>query len=286
MKAHAERKRKALKYLETKAAGTQPTTERPLMDLFRASGVKAGGPYGGGTQHEGIIKEMLGIKDPSMILEATGFRGQAIHRKIQKEFVQKYPGAEIEQPMEDFENKITGHFDILYEKAGQKILADIKTVYSTSQFKRLKAISAEISKRNITIQQKLDELKSAEPTSSIEKNVVRRLEDYLSQVNIYLKDTGDAVGEIIIASSFDPEDRVTIPIGKFDPELFSKDIEAVNKARDQVTKILASISATGGLPPNLLKEYPKLYKQVSKRLEQLGPEEFAKALPTLSLIHI
>jgi DNA polymerase III epsilon subunit-like protein len=278
--AVVRRKRTTLKYLESKAEGIKPATERPLMDLFRASGVEAGGAYGGGTQHEAIIKSMVGIEDPSMLLEATGLRGQAIHRKIQKEFVQKYPGTEIEQPMEDFENRITGHFDILYEKAGQKILADIKTVYSTAQFDRLKEISNEIGERNITIQQKLDELKASEPTSSIEKNVIRRLENYLSQVNIYLKDTAGAVGEIIVASSFDPDDRVTIPMGKFDPELFNKDIEAVNKARDQVTRILASISATGGLPPNLLKEYPKLYKQLSKRLEQLGPEGFTKAMPT------
>ena len=284
-----KRKRDALKYLESQAEGAKPVRgslgvrHEPLFNVFRASGVHAGGAYGGGTQQEAIMKEMLGVKDPSMLLEATGFRGQALHRKIQKEFVQKYPGTEIEQPMEDFENKITGHFDVLYEKSGQKVLADIKTVYSTAQFERLKEISDEVAKRNITIQQKLDELKADKPTSYIEKNIVRRLEDYLSQVNVYLKNTGDAIGEILIVSSFDSEDRVTIPIGKFDPALFSKDIEIINKSRSKVIEILKSISATGGLPEGLLKEYPKLYKELSKKLEQLGVEGFKKALPVQAL---
>jgi hypothetical protein len=287
--AVVKRKRDALKYLEAQAEGAKPARgtlgvrHEPLFNVFRASGVHAGGAYGGGTQQEAIMKEMLGVKDPSMLLEATGFRGQALHRRIQKEFVQKYPGTEIEQPMEDFENKITGHFDVLYEKSGQKILADIKTVYSTAQFERLKEIADEVAERNITIQQKLGELKAAKPTSYVEKNIVRRLEDYLSQVNVYLKNTGDAIGEILVVSSFDPEDRVTIPIGKFDPALFSRDIEVINKSRAKVIEILKSISTTGGLPEGLLKEYPKLYKELSKKLEQLGVEGFKKALPVQAL---
>lgn len=288
-KTVVQRKRDALKYLESKAEGPKPTRgalgvrTEPLFSTFRASGVQAGGGYGGGTQQESIMKEMLGIKDPSMLLESTGFRGQAIHRKIQKEFVGKYPDAEIEQLMEDFENKITGHFDILYEKSGQKILTDIKTVYSTKQFERLREISDEISKRNITIQQKLEELKASDPTSSVEKNVIRRLENYISQVNIYLKNTEGAIGELLIASTFDPEDRVTIPTGKFDPELFAKDVDVINKSKAKVIEILKSISTTGGLPEGLLKEYPKIYKALSKQLEQSGVEGFKKSLPVQTL---
>ena len=288
-KSLVERKRDALKYLESKAEGEKPARgalgvrTEPLFSTFRASGVQAGGEYGGGTQQEAIMKEMLGIKDTSMLLESTGFRGQAIHRNIQKEFVGKYPDAEIEQLMEDFENKITGHFDVLYEKSGQKILTDIKTVYSTKQFERLKAIADEVGKRNITIQQKLEELKASNPTSDVEKNVIRRLENYISQVNIYLKNTEGAIGELLIASTFNPEDRVTIPIGKFDPTLFSKDVDAINKSKAKVIEILKSISTTGRLPEDLLKEYPKIYKALSEKLEQGGVEEFKKSLPVQTL---
>jgi len=288
-KSLVERKRDALKYLESKAEGDKPARgalgvrTEPLFSTFRASGVQAGGGYGGGSQQESIMKEMLGVKDPSMLLEATGFRGQAIHRNIQKEFVGKYPDAEIEQLMEDFENKITGHFDVLYEKSGQKILTDIKTVYSTKQFERLKEIADEVSKRNITIQQKLEELKASDPTSSVEKNVIRRLENYISQVNIYLKGTEGAIGELLIASSFDPADRITIPTGKFDPKLFSKDIDVINKSKAKVIEILKSISTTGRLPEDLLKEYPKIYKVLSEKLEQGGVEGFKKSLPVQTL---
>jgi len=275
------RTRDALRYLESKSGGkARGAIEKPLYDVFRASGSHAGGVYGGGSQSEAILREMLGVKDPSMLLEATGLRGQAVHRKIQGEFLKKYPKAEIEQPMRDTENDITGHFDVLYNKAGQETLTDIKTVYSQPQFRMLKSLTEEITKRKITIQEKLEELKKAGPKTSTDKNVIRRLEDYLSQVNIYLKNTENAVGEILVVNTLNPDERFTIPIGKFDPKRFDKDIKAINDAKIKVHKILESINTTGLLPEDILKEYPKLYEDLGKKLGEIGPKKFLKTLPT------
>ncbi len=278
--ALVRRKRDALKFLETKARGPEPAEEAPLHEIFRASALKGGGAFGGGTQTEGILKEMLGFTEPSALLEVTGLRGTAIHRQKQKEFLERFPKSEIEVPIEDFANRITGHLDVVYEEAGQKVVADIKTIYSTAQFDRLRQIAEEIEKEQTTIQEKLKELKAADPTGYLEKNIIRRLEDYLSQVNVYLKGVEGAVGKIIIVSTFDPEKEFTIDIGKFDPALFDKDIKEVEKARRVVSGILGTLSVTGGLPPDLLKEYPKIYKELAKKLETVSAEDFEKTLPT------
>jgi len=278
--ALVRRKRDALKYLESKAKGPELAKQVPLHEVFRASALKGGGAFGGGTQTEGILQEMLGLTKPSALLEVTGLRGTAVHRQKQKELLERFPKAEIEVPIEDFGNKITGHLDVVYEEAGQKIVADIKTIYSTAQFDRLRQISEEIEKEQTTVQEKLRELKAADPTGYLEKNIIRRLEDYLSQVNVYLKGVEGAVGKIIIVSTFDPRKEFTIDIGAFDPALFDKDIKEVEKSRRIVSNILGSLSVTGGLPPDLLKEYPKIYKELAKKLGAIGPEEFAKTLPT------
>lgn len=275
------RKRDALKYLEGRAAGPAAPGEVPLHEIFRASAVHAGGGYGGGTQLESILQEMLGApKGAEFLLEATSLRGTALHRRKQREFLAKYPTAEIEKPIEDLANRITGHIDVLYEEAGRKIVADVKTVYSTAQFKRLEEIADEVQERNITIQQKLDELKAQEPTSQLEKNVIRRLEEYISQVNIYLSGVEDAVGELVVVSTFDPKREVTIPIGEFDPTRFKRDLAIIQEGRTRVTKLLALIQSGQVIPKELFADVPKIYDYVSKELEKLGPEEFLRKLPT------
>ena len=275
------RKRNALKFLEAQAAGDAPGKEVPLHEVFRGSALKGGGTFGGGSQLEAVLGEMLGApKGNEFLLETTGLRGTAVHRTRQREFLSKFPKAEIEKPVEDFENQITGHIDIIFEEAGKKIVTDVKTVFSQRQFDRLSELSEEIKKRNITIQQKLEELKSNEITAKTNKDVIRRLEDYISQVNFYLKNVEGAVGEILVVSSLDPNKEFTISIGEFDPALFDKDIAVVNEARSKVSEILKSLSETGGLPPDLLKDFPKIYEFITKRLQELSPEEFIKTLPT------
>jgi len=277
------RKRAALKQLEKLAAGPEATITAPLHEIFRASAIKAGGKYGGGTQEESILSSMLGLEDPNAILEVTGLRGTSIHRQIQKELLQQFPKAEIEKPIEDLENRLVGHLDVLYEKAGKKVVADIKTIYSPKQFDFLKQISDEIQHRGITIQEKLDELKSKEITSYVEQNVIRRLEDYLSQVNVYLKNVENSVGEIIVVSTHDPFDRFTLPIGEFDPERFDKDLEAIESARLKVLKILTSVELGVGLPKETLSEFPKIYQELADRLAKTGPKGFLETLPTVPL---
>ncbi|HEC64351.1 MAG TPA: hypothetical protein ENI23_03560, partial [bacterium] len=102
------RKRDALKHLESKAKGPELAKQVPLHEVFRASALKGGGAFGGGTQTEGILQEMLGLTKPSALLEVTGLRGTAVHRQKQKEFLERFPKAEIEVPIEDFGNRITG----------------------------------------------------------------------------------------------------------------------------------------------------------------------------------
>ena len=274
-----KRKREALQYLESKAAGKLPAEEVPLHEMYRASGVHGGGRYGGGTQQEAILEQMLGIGDKTMLLEATAFKGSAIHRKKQRQFVEKFPGTEIEKPIENLEDQITGHIDVLYEDEGKKILADIKTVYSPKQFSRLQEISKEISKRQISIQDKLKELKSQGKINDIEKNVIRRLEDYISQVNVYLKGVEGAVGEIIVISSADPTQEVTIPLGTFDPTRFAKDLEEVKKAREKINKLIANLEVGAGIPPDLFAEYPRIQEAISAKLQEMSAGEFVTTLP-------
>jgi len=275
-----KRKRDALKYLESQAAG-KATGEAPLHKIFRASAVHGGGKYGGGTQVEAILGEMLGMpKDMENLLEATAFRGTALHRRRQKEFLKEYPTAQIEKPVEDAENKITGHIDVLYEKAGQQIVADIKTVYSSRAFERLEKIAKEVNEGKITIQDKIKQLKSSELTNKFDKDIIRRLEDYISQVNVYLKNVEGAVGELVIVSTLDPKQELTIPIGAFDPERFKKDVDAINEAKIRVARAIDTLATTGGLPEDLLRDFPKIYEYLAKQLEKMGTEEFVKTLPT------
>ena len=277
-----KRKRDAIKYLESKAEGVVPKTEAPLHEVYRASGVHGGGMFGGGPQGEAILRQMLGFEEPSMLLESTAFRGGAIHRQKQREMVSKYPGAEIEKPINDIENQITGHLDVLYEEGGKKVVADIKTVYSVKQFDALQQIAEDIKKRKITIQEKLVELteKAKKTKGYLDVQIVRRLNDYLSQVNIYLKNVENSVGEIVAVSTHDPTQMVKIPIGEFDPERFSKDINEITKARSEVARIISSLEIGGGLPKDLLEKYPKVYKELSNKLKSVSAEEFIKTLPT------
>jgi hypothetical protein len=281
-----DRKRRAIQYLESLSKGGVETagTEAPAYKVYSASGTHGGGMYGGGTQQEGVLRNMLGMQTAPMLAEATAFKGGAIHRKIQQEMVKKFPGAQIEQEVQDTENNIIGHFDVLYEEAGQKMVADIKTIYSTASFERLQEISDEITKRNITIQQKLDELKSKEITSAFEKDIVRRLEDYLSQVNMYLKNVEGAAGKIIFASQLDSTKRFEIPIGKFDPVRFDKDISEINKAKESVSKIVASISEGKDVPTELLEGMPDLYTELSGKIKELGSQKFLATMPTKKVV--
>jgi TP901 family phage tail tape measure protein len=255
-KADLERKRRSLQYLETVAKGGETSTK---LGFVSASQIHAGGAYGGGTQEEAITKAMGG-EDAGTFAEATAFRGGALHRQIQAEYVKKYPGTKIEQYVEDVENKISGHFDILYEEAGQKILTDIKTIYSTAVFDRLKELSSEIENRKITVQEKLEELKSNKSMSDFDKDIVRRLEDYLSQVNVYLKHVEGATGKILGVSQFNTAERFEIPVGKFDPARFEKDLSVVNKAR-------------GGVPTGTVATETAPQASAAEILNRMNPEQ-------------
>ncbi|RLD42533.1 MAG: hypothetical protein DRI86_11490, partial [Bacteroidetes bacterium] len=275
------RKTKALRNLLKKAEGGQLAgQETELYKLFRASALHRGGTFAGGRQLEAVVSEMVGApKKYPVLMELTSARGTLLHRKIQKEFLQKFPKAEIEKPIEDFESGITGHLDVLYEKAGQKIVTDIKTIYNTKTFNRLKEISEDIKKRQISIQDKLKELKSKDIISQVDKDVIRRLEDYLSQVNVYLKNVEGAVGEILFVSTQRPEERFTIPIGKFDPARFKEDIETVKKAQSIVASTIEAIRNGEPIPEDLFKDMPEIYDYITSQLKELGPEEFIRKLP-------
>jgi len=280
-KALIRDKVEALRALVDKARGGAKTGKSiELYNLYRASGLHGGGGYGGGSQLEAIVGEMVGKpKDLQTLLELTSARGEFIHRQIQREFLAKYPTAEIEKPLEDFENNITGHLDVLYEEGGKKLVADIKTIYSKAQFDRLKEIADEIKNRNISIQDKLKELKSQDVISNVDKHVIRRLEDYLSQVNVYLKNVEGSVGEIIAVSTLDPSQRVVIPIGEFDPSRFKKDVEIVKKARARVEELVNNIRAGKPIPEELFSDMPEIYDYISKNLKDLGPNKFLAKLP-------
>ena len=275
------RKTKALRNLLKKAEGGEAIgQETELYKLFRASAIHRGGTFTGGTQLKAIISEMLGMpKKYPTLLELTSARGTLIHRNIQREFLQKFPKVEIEKPIEDVESGITGHLDVLYEKAGRKIVTDIKTVYNTRTFSRLKEIADEIKNRKITIQDKLKELKSQDIISDIDKDVIRRLEDYLSQVNVYLKHVEGAVGEILFVSTLRPEERFTLPIGKFDPARFKDDVATIKKAQSIVADTIEKIRNGEPIPKELFEDMPDVYDYIVDQLSKLGPEEFIKKLP-------
>ena len=271
---------KRLEELAAKSEGPVPKKQIELYKLYRASALHGGGGFGGLGQLESIVGEMLG-KPPNfkMLLKLTAARGQVLHRKIQKEFLEKYPSAEIEKPIIDLENQITGHLDVLYEKEGKKVVADIKTIYSQEQFDKLKEIAEDIKNRNISIQDKIKELKQAGLTNRIDKEIVRRLESYLSQVNVYLKGVENSVGEILAVNMLKPEERVVIPIGKFDPRRFDRDIKVVKEARKRVLKILDAIQKGYPLPEKMLEEMPSVAEYVYKELSKLSPDELVAKLP-------
>ena len=274
-----QRKRAAIKALESKAAAPA-TGELLFMRFIEPALFMLVVCMGAGGQEEAILRQMLGAAPANMLLETTAGRGTALHRRKQREILKQFPAAEIEKPVEDIENKITGHIDALYKEGGKTIVADIKTVYSSKQFDRLREIIDEINARKITIQEKLVELKDKDVISDTERNVIRRLEDYLNQVNIYMKGIEDAEGKILLVNMFDPKQELTLPIGKFDPNKFKTDIEAVNKSREKVSKIITSVEGGFGVPADLLKDYPKLYEELTTQLKEVSAEQFIKGLPT------
>ncbi len=277
-----KRTRSVLKALESKASKSLDTDVVPLYEKFRASGIHAGGMYeGAGSQEEAILREMLGLNTQSMLLESSAFRGGAIHRSKQRDVLSKFPTAEIEKPVEDIASGITGTIDILREgEGGQKIITDIKTVASESYFNRFANIAKEISDRKITIQEKLDELKLNPNLKRFDKEVIRRLESYLSQVNIYLNAVEGAVGEISLVSAADPSKEVTIQIGKFDPNRYASDVSVVKKAQDKVKSVIDALQVTGAVPADLFSEYPKLYERLSEIVKNTSVDAFVKNLPT------
>jgi TP901 family phage tail tape measure protein len=231
----------ALRALEEKAAGGPKAKEEvPLYKLYRGSGLYGGGGYGGVPQEEAILKQMLGKEEKSMLLETTGFRGSAIHTAKQKEFIKKYSeygNVQIEGLIEDLDNMITGHYDVLFKTAtGEKRIVDIKTIYDPKKFAAIERIAKEMQEKKITLGEYLERI------GVQDAELARRLESYLSQVNFYLSGNIDALGGILAVSMEDPTKEVKLELGKFDPARFKKDVEVVKRARAKVEGMISSIT--------------------------------------------
>jgi len=270
------RKRLALQELEAKStAGVQEQKEVPLYQLYRASGLYGGGGFGGKSQEEAILKRMLGKEESSMLLEATGFRGSALHRKKQKEFIDKYSEygkVQIEGLVEDLDNMITGHYDVLYKSAtGEKRLVDIKTVFRAEDFSKIQKIAEEMQEKKLNLNEYINRI------GILDKGISTRLRGYLSQVNFYLSKNMDALGELLVVSMEDPSKEIRIETGRFDPALLDKDVRAVKDARQKIYHLIENIQAGPGRE-KFMSELPKTasvetLRRLEKTVAELSKEE-------------
>jgi len=266
----------ALRALEEKAAGGVRTKEEaPLYELYRGSGLHGGGGYRGVPQEEAIVKQMLDKEEGGMLLEATGFRGTAIHRSKQKEFIEKYSkygAVQLEGLVEDLTNMITGHYDVLFKSAtGEKRIIDIKTIYDPKKFAAIETIAKEMQEKKITLGEYLERI------GVQDAELARRLESYISQVNFYLSKNLDALGGILVVSMEDPTKEAKLELGKFDPAKFEKDVESVKRARAKVKKIISSITDETK-KREFVEVLPKrsgleTFRQIVKSPEQLAKGE-------------
>lgn len=286
--------RAALKSLEQLAAGLPVKGEEVnLHKVYRASGLAAGGGYGKsgyGTinQPTSILRNMLGLSDENMLMEATGLRGTALHRRKQMSLADKYKqfgGFDVEgviRYVEDNQELMTGHFDVIYKESqdAEKRLADIKTVYSSKTFDALEQLSENIKTSKTTLSSALDELSKSQ--STVDKAVYSKLKGYISQINFYLESNRDAIGEIILINSEDPIKEVKLETGKFNPDLFAKDISAVKKSRDTVIKLLEALSKGGSTAEiqSILKEYSGVYEELVSKFGDITFGKVTSALPT------
>lgn len=280
-----QRKRLALRALAEKATGGINIKEEvPLFELYRASGLMGGGGYKKGgrptPQVEAIVKKMAGLGKPGMLAETTAFRGTALHAKKQKEIIEKYSEygeIQTETLIEDLDNMITGHLDVLYtEMEGGRKLAEIKSVYSPEKFRRVAAGAEKIAAGKMTLDEYIKKLQESGTALNIE--IARKLEGYVSQVNFYLSKYQDAVAELILVSTEDPTKEIKIEVGKFDPERFKRDVEAVKKARSIVGKMMYG-AGTGQLGAELGR-YREIYESVASGIGQdITPGRFKAALP-------
>ena len=281
--------RQALKGLAKAAGGPEVVgPEVKLSELYRASGIHGGGGYGGVPQPEAILKQMLGLSDPNMLMDATALRGTALHRRKQLEMGEKFKqsgGFEVEglaRYAEEGQDVMTGHFDVIYKEAegAQKRLADIKTVYSGRTFDALAKLADNIGKGGITLESAL--MRFEESQSKFDQELARRIRNYISQINFYLQSNQDAIGEIILISSTDPTKEATIELGQFDPALFAKDIQTVKDARAKVSELLGALSKTSDPAElqSILKGYGSAYQDLSGKLGDLTFENVSAALPT------
>lgn len=282
--------RQALKGLERRAGGGASAggEEKRLAELYRASGIAGGGGYGGVPQPEAILRQMLGLTEPNMLMEATAFRGTALHRRKQLEMGRKYKqfgGFELEgltRYIEEGQDLMTGHFDVIYKESedAQRKLADIKTIYSGRTFKALETLANNISKGGITLDSALK--KFEESQSAFDKELARRLNSYISQINFYLESNKDAIGEIIVVSAEDPTKEAKIEIGGFDPALFAKDIQVVKDAKMKVAELLEALSKTDDPETikSLFSDYRGVYEALVDKLGEVTFETVSAALPT------
>ena len=263
---------RALESKESDVPGVDKST--PLFELYRASALYGGGGYGGKSQEAAVLEEMVGgTKEKTMVSEATAFRGSAIHRRKQEEFVKKYGEygqVQIEGLIEDLDNMITGHYDVLFKTStGEKRLIDIKSIYKSTEFEKIKKIASDIQKKRITLGEYIERVGITDP------ELARKLETYLSQVNFYLSKNIDALGGLLFVSMDDPTKEVKMELGKFDPERLKKDINVVISARAKVRAMLSSFTSKEK-QEEFLKNLPKTYDIESLRRLSKSPEQLSK----------
>jgi len=260
-----------------------------LYKQYRASGLAGGGGYPTGgyvtkggiqspmAQTESVLRQMLGLDKVSLFVESTGFRGSALHQKKQKEFIKKYgkENVDVEGFVEDLDNEITGHYDVLYRKvteAGKEEthLVDIKAIFNEAVYNKFSKVAEDIKTKKTTL---VDYIKELNKSQSVQdREIARRLEGYVSQINFYLskfKDIG-AIGEVFLTSMTDPsKPDITLEIGVFDKARFERDVKAVNEARGAVLAMISSVG-TGQIPERL-EQYKHIYEEFLKSLGTEAP---------------
>ena len=272
-----KRRGEALEELNRKASGgIEDLKGANLLERYRASGLHGGGGFRGESQVEAIMKEMLGVgKETTPLLEATSFRGSAIHEAKKSEYERKF-GEITTEGLVIGQDAIAGHFDVMFREQGKNVIADIKSIYKPQEFEALKRVSG-IMEGGGSLSEALTTIDVE--FSKVAKSIRRRMEANTSQLNFYLSKYKDYVGQLKYISMDKPYDEeVTIDIGAFDAKRYESDINTVNEARANILKVFES----GGITPELEQYRPiveEFEKKIGGKVVQFSKSELMSKLP-------
>jgi TP901 family phage tail tape measure protein len=240
-----------------------------LMNVFSASRFKGGGVdvkdllkgkrYE--SQVEGIISNILGL-DKDQIDESTQAAfdlGTALHAKLQRKImteaktagkegqveVEKFVFLKPKDFVEGIKGPITGFIDVAYKNAQGQIerISDIKTTGET--FAKFETLSRAIPKEGIELSELLNK--------DIPARIKQKLEDYRSQLNVYLAaliKSGQASKDIKATIDFIPSEDIglgTEPLSisfGFDESRLKQDLGALKTAREIISNYIQDTSKT------------------------------------------